>query len=404
MKKKYRYMITVMLTGVAASVIILIGDLRKESLDPDGEISRNEWGKGAYEIRMKAGFEDEDLAEEVHLIRIPEREYTEEESDILAEKAFAALEQMIPGENPDLDHISGDIHLPLNMEGYPFQIRYDISDDSLMNGSGELLCDPLRTEDHPLTLHCTLFYGKYRYETDYFLTIVPPVLSNDERIRLILEDKIRENMEQTKTDREFILPQEIEDRQIRWRRMRSNNSIYALVFGTAGALVAGMAAEYDEKRSIRKKEENLSLLYASFANKLKLYLISGLNMKKAFLAITEHYLQYEDQRYRDLCSHLKTACHRFRNHVREEEVYEAWGNECRGPYKKLSFLLSVNLKQGNEKLLTLLEEEVVKAQESRRELARKKGDEAGVRMLFPMMLMLLVVMMLIMLPAYLGIL
>ena len=68
-------------------------------------------------------------------------------------------------------------------------------------------------------------------------------------------------------------------------------------------------------------------------------------------------------------------------------------------YRRLGFLLSVHLKQGNEQLLALLSQEADSAQEDRRSMARKAGEEAGTKLLLPMMLMLVVVMFLVLLPA-----
>lgn len=53
-------------------------------------------------------------------------------------------------------------------------------------------------------------------------------------------------------------------------------------------------------------------------------------------------------------------------------------------------------------MLTLLSQETELAFDERRSRARKQGEEAGTRLLFPMLLMLIVVMFLILLPAFNG--
>ena len=68
----------------------------------------------------------------------------------------------------------------------------------------------------------------------------------------------------------------------------------------------------------------------------------------------------------------------------------------------MSTLLGVQLKQGNDQLLQILEKEADSALEEQKNRARKAGEEAGTKLLFPMMLMLLVVMFLILVPAYLD--
>ena len=66
------------------------------------------------------------------------------------------------------------------------------------------------------------------------------------------------------------------------------------------------------------------------------------------------------------------------------------------------FLLAAQLRQGNDRMLALLSEEADLALLERRRSARRKGEEAGTKLLFPMLIMLIVVMFLILLPALNG--
>ena len=84
------------------------------------------------------------------------------------------------------------------------------------------------------------------------------------------------------------------------------------------------------------------------------------------------------------------------------DVYECakrCGQNC---YSKLAALLSQNSKKGNSNLLQQLRTESEHAQEERRNLARKMGEEAGTRLLLPMMLLLVMVMLMILVPAMLS--
>ena len=107
----------------------------------------------------------------------------------------------------------------------------------------------------------------------------------------------------------------------------------------------------------------------------------------------EHYLYKE----------IKLACHQLQNGMSEEQVYQDFGRRCgQMRYRRLSFLLSVHLKQGNQQLLMLLSQEADSAQEDRMSMARKAGEEAGTKLLLPMMLMMVVAMILVLLPAYIN--
>ena len=53
-------------------------------------------------------------------------------------------------------------------------------------------------------------------------------------------------------------------------------------------------------------------------------------------------------------------------------------------------------------MLTMLQEESQKAFEEKMDRVRKLGEEAGTKLLLPMIMMLVIVMVIIMIPAYLS--
>lgn len=153
----------------------------------------------------------------------------------------------------------------------------------------------------------------------------------------------------------------------------------------------------------RGRKACLSEIYPEFVEKLKLYLVAGLTMRNAFLAITSLLAaQKENDRGRQyLLKELRILCNQLKNGVNEEEAYVRWGNECGDRrYRRLSFLLSVNLKKGNAQLLYCLEREVAEMRNVLHGQIRKRGEQASVQLLFPMILYLIVVMILVIYPAY----
>ena len=87
--------------------------------------------------------------------------------------------------------------------------------------------------------------------------------------------------------------------------------------------------------------------------------------------------------------------------VSELDAYEHFGQRCGLlSYSRFCSLLSQNLRKGNRELLSALRQEAEEAFENRRNIARKMGEEAGTRLLFPMIIMLAVTMVIIIIPAY----
>ena len=60
------------------------------------------------------------------------------------------------------------------------------------------------------------------------------------------------------------------------------------------------------------------------------------------------------------------------------------------------------LKKGSRGLVELLEQEAENGMEERKSLARKLGEEAGTKLLLPMLLMLILVIVILMVPAILS--
>lgn len=94
------------------------------------------------------------------------------------------------------------------------------------------------------------------------------------------------------------------------------------------------------------------------------------------------------------------TCAEMNTGVPERSAYERFARRCdTKEYLKLASLLSQNVKKGTTDILKLLEQESQSAFEQHKNLAKKKGEETGTKLLFPMILMLMTVMAMLMFPA-----
>ena len=87
----------------------------------------------------------------------------------------------------------------------------------------------------------------------------------------------------------------------------------------------------------------------------------------------------------------------------EGEAYEEFGRRCGlQPYMKLSGMLIQNRKEGMKNINQMMGVEMAAAFEERKNLAKRRGEEAGTKLLAPLFLMLGVVMVMVMVPAMLA--
>ena len=97
------------------------------------------------------------------------------------------------------------------------------------------------------------------------------------------------------------------------------------------------------------------------------------------------------------------TCFEMRNGVGEARAYENFGSRCQiEAYRKLGSLLAQNLKKGSKGLIHILETEAAEGMEERKQQAKKLGEEAGTKLLIPMMMMLVLVMGILVIPSVVG--
>ena len=100
---------------------------------------------------------------------------------------------------------------------------------------------------------------------------------------------------------------------------------------------------------------------------------------------------------------LEYAMHQLDTGSEESWVYEQLGRRLELPeYYQLLQHISQYIRMGTKNLRNLMEQEMQQALEKRRELAKKKGEEASTKLLFPMILLLVLVMVMIVYPAWAG--
>lgn len=141
--------------------------------------------------------------------------------------------------------------------------------------------------------------------------------------------------------------------------------------------------------------------YPEIVNKLALYMGAGMTIRNAFFKMGEDYRKQQKERKRYAYEEILMTCYELQSGRSEKEAYDHLGKRCQVQvYMKLSTLLSQNLRKGSNDLLRVLRQEADTAFEERKGLAKKLGEEAGTKLLLPMMMMLCIVMVIIMIPAY----
>ncbi|MFG6337178.1 MAG: type II secretion system F family protein [Lachnospiraceae bacterium] len=394
----YTLLLTVVFVGDILCLAAWFSAHSAARLMEGGYLFRNAYGEGDVQIGLKA--EIPGVQEEIFDYLLEERKLTEEE----LEKAYTEAAALLPGAvlngNACLEDVRGDLKLVSVLEGYPFQISWESDAYSLINADGAVHNEAL-AEGEVVILTAVFRYEDWFRELQLPVQVNPVVYSPKKALRARLEELLREREEGSRNGEVMALPERVGTEPVIWSEIIEDTSGYflILVILAAGVLYWGRGRELDQKLEARKRE--LLLDYPEIVNKLALYMGAGMTIRNAFLKMGEDYKKRKEERKQYVYEEILMTCYELQSGRSETEAYAHFGKRCQvQAYMKLSALLSQNIRKGSNDLLRVLRQEADNAFAERKNLAKKLGEEAGTKLLLPMMMMLCVVMVIIMIPAY----
>lgn len=394
----YSTLLLVVFVGDLLCVAVWAGAHGNAKLIDGSLLFRKAYGEGDVEVDLLA--EIPGIQEESFTYLVEERKFTGEE----LEKQFAEVKKLLPeailGENDCLEDVRKDLRLVTELKGYPFRITWESGAYSLVNSDGKVHNEEL-AQGEIVTLTARFRYEDWVREEEFFVQVNPVIYTPQEAVRAGIEELLREREKSTENAEVMTLPERIGTEPLVWKEIIEDSSGYflLLVLFAAGVLYWGRARELDQRLEARKRE--LLLDYPEIVNKLALYMGAGMTIRNAFLKMGEDYKRQREVRRKYVYEEILITCYELQGGKSETEAYDHFGKRCKvQSYIKLSALLSQNIRKGSNDLLRMLRQEAENAFVQRKNLAKKLGEEAGTKLLLPMMMMLCIVMVIIMIPAY----
>ena len=254
----------------------------------------------------------------------------------------------------------------------------------------------LREETVIVLLTVEVSYRTYTIEHSFPVSVVKDMRRKDAIERV--EDALFQLEQETRTDEALVLPEQLGEVGISLQKQEHGQAMTWVIFGIvlAAALPVWLYAKWKEER--KKRNNVLMEQYPSFVNRLWLLLGSGMTVQTGIRQILS-----EMEKDWLLRRELEYAMHQLDTGSEESWVYEQLGRRLELPeYYQLLQHISQYIRMGTKDLRNLMEQEMQQALEKRRELAKKKGEEASTKLLFPMILLLVLVMVMIVYPAWVG--
>ncbi|MDD3205117.1 MAG: type II secretion system F family protein [Lachnospiraceae bacterium] len=365
-------------------------------------IERKSYGKGELNTTLIANVIDETTRKEEIEILVNERKYTDEELTELYQACRDSLYKVILGENQSLDAIQHNMILPAYLQEYPFRIVWESSDYTVINPDGILGEKEVAAEGEPVSLTANLTYFDWKEEAMVKIIVYPPKKSEDQ----LWNEKLKETIAKRDIDLETAgilqLPTTFEGKEIKWEEIKKNHTALLFALLVVIIIVLCIAKDREIQEKIEERRREMIQDYPEIIGKLSLLIGAGMSMRRAWIRIAKGYADNR-QKKRYAYEEMLITAHEMDSGISESKSYDNFAKRCRVQcYLKLGTLLSQNLKKGSANLQRILQEEAKEAFEERKIMAKRAGEEAGTKLLLPMMLMLGIVMVVVIVPAFLS--
>lgn len=373
--------------------LALLVDVSQEEVLKNGVIQRDEIGGEEKEVTLFVEV-DGVWEEEPYTVEVMPIQPTKEEADVYFQKVIETIDT-------DFKKQKDTVPIQTKYEGGVVEAEWMFEPHGLIDSEGNIQKDQLE-EETVVHAYVGLSCGNYEKTYSFAFTLKPPVLSEEEKAKIAIENWINNQMS-LEGKASIQLPKEINGQKVIWSQKKEYRTPKILLLELAAILLLWIITRrkriQDEQRRIQKMERE----YPEVVNQLSLLLGAGMTTRQAWAKLVE---QYQFKRKEGMIPQMEVyeAIVRMNRRLCEGEseraVYQQFSQEIPAIcFHKLMRILLGSLEKGTQGISARLEEEGRIAYEQRIQQAKKLGEEASTKMLLPLLLMMVIVMGIVMLPA-----
>lgn len=396
---------TVVFLIICINAVSILASLSKTSLIENSYYVKRPY-YGEDETTVTVDVDTNNKKQDVQ-VDLQERHYTKsEEINKVMEKAKTYLDKVVLGDNTSYEHVTEPLCLVTRIPDLQVGVKWSSDQKEIVNNNGKITISEDAVEGTIVTITATLNYYDTRILYPINLVVYPKEKTAEERLLLKLKENILNSQLEDPESEYLKLPEAIEDQKLTYSDNNSTDNNMLNILGIIAVICIAVGGYSQLEKEKKKRDRQMLLDYPDIINKLVLLVGAGMTIKNAWGKMC---LEYENKfetsksangkRY--VYEEMVATYNEIQNGMTDIEAYDRFGRRVQlVPYMKLSSLLVQNTKKGTADLLQLLEYEAVQAFEERKEGAKRLGEEAGTKLLAPMVLMLFIVLIIIMVPAF----
>lgn len=308
-------------------------------------------------------------------------EYVEREIDKLYETKF--------GDENESVLVMNDLELPDRDQTGIIKIAWTNNYPEYITSIGRIDWDNI-SDDIEVILTAKFLYEDYSKEHDFYITLA----KRQENAFELAENELVQLEESTRDKKDFVVPQNIGNIELYLDNEESGESPKILFLGIISCVIVILFRNRQLDIDGEKNRKELVQMYPIFVNRLWLYIGAGMTIKNSLI------LFQREEENSFLAKKIECIINKLKLGFDEASCYENLGTDIGLPeYNRLMSHISQNLVKGTKDIRQLMELEIIESMRIKRDIAKKKGEEASTKMLFPMIILLCSVLLIVMAPA-----
>lgn len=389
------------LSVLMLGILLIIGALALGQEEKQiSDLERPDYGERAkaYQIRIT----EEDGAESVISLELESRKLKEEEVWKLFDSYYLATIEKMKGENPNLQNVTESLDFSPIEELSVLEADIYSSDLQLVDSNGNVNSYMALEDGSELTIYLNLSYEEFQKQYEIPVTVLKKERTGLEKFK----DELLHLQAGAREDEHFPLPGTYEGKRLKYV-LHEDDGSYAgiLVLFIAVLALILILPEQRRREEYERRNHQMEADYPEMLSRFLILLRSGLPIKNIFQSMCSDYCRQEKSKGQIHYAYeeLLLMTQGMENGSSESDAYMEFGRRCGLiNYMKFANILVQNLKKGSQSMIPILEEERILAMEEASRQIKRKGEIAGTRLMFPMILLFALVMAIILVPSLMS--
>lgn len=390
--------------GVICLVFLLMAGYMEASghiLNGKNQLIRGSPGSAGQQLELQLNAEDL-LKDYDYNLDVPAAGITKTEAEKYFEQAKKEIDKSFFSNGERAEHVTLSVNMESSYAGSLVQAEWFLDQYHAVDVDGSIVEDAVDAAGEMVGATAKLSCGDYKEEYEFSFMVYPPELSEEEQLLKDIRTAISKEGEKKGTDK-FTLPARAGGVQLSWKEKKKHLVWKVLLFEVIVLVLLFLSAKERKRMEEKERKEQMQLDYSEVVNKLLILLGAGMTLKQSWNKISAQYLSKRDKKEiekRYIYEEMMITAHEISAGESDKLAYQKFGERIDlSSYQRLVRILVQNLQTGSRGLCTLLGQEAESALEDRKALARKLGEEAGTKMLIPLICMLGIVIAIIIVPA-----